>query len=306
MMITAAKSEASSTPAKTAVVTGGTSGIGLQTALGLAAQGFEVVVTGRDRDRGAAAAGAISAAGNRTATFVPIDHSSQADIRRGAGALRQRLEQLDVLVNNVGGLYAQRWETVDGIEATWAMSHLASVVLTEELLPLLIDSAPARIVNVSSTAIRYAGKQAPVEPTHETGRYVGLVVYGQAKLANLVWTFDLSRRLASRGVQVFAADPGGAKTDMTDKVTPAMMPQPMKALFPLFRRFGGFKAPEQAARSTLHAATSVDLNDRTGLLITASSKVAKTPAQAIDPARVQTTVAATQRLIGAGLESPGV
>ncbi|MGW2857627.1 SDR family NAD(P)-dependent oxidoreductase, partial [Streptomyces sp. NPDC001215] len=191
---------------QTAVVTAGTAGIGLETALGLAEAGLEVTVVGRDTERGARAVERINAtAPLHSARFLAADLASLDAVR----ALADRIAAdgpLTVLVNNVGAMFPDRRDSVDGIEATFAVNHLSPYLLTELLLSELRAAAPSRIVNVTSGAIGVAKRVFDaVEPP---GGYYGFHWYGRAKLANLAYTLELAGRLEGTGVSVFAADPG--------------------------------------------------------------------------------------------------
>lgn len=192
---------------KVCLVTGGTSGIGAATARGLARLGATVVIVGRDAERATSRTRQIrEETGNDAIDFLIADLSSQKDIRCLAGEFQSRYERLDVLVNNAGALFMSRAESVDGIEMTLALNHLSYFLLTNLLLDRLKASAPSRIVNVSSTAhtgatIDFDGLQGPV------GRF-GMRAYGQSKLANLLFTYELARRLAGTGVTVNALHPG--------------------------------------------------------------------------------------------------
>ncbi|ANW22493.1 SDR family NAD(P)-dependent oxidoreductase [Streptomyces clavuligerus] len=253
-----------------AVVTAGTGGIGLETAKGLAAQGFTVTVVGRDAQRGARALERIAAvATGGGPAFLAADLSSLREVRALAARLAAE-GPLHILVNNVGAMFPQRQRTVDGIEAGFAVNHLSPYLLTELLLDSLRAGGPSRIVNVSSAAIRVARRTfAAVEPP---GGYYGFHWYGRAKLANLVYTLDLAERLRGSGVTVFAADPGGAATDMTDGTltSPKVVSPPLRLLWPLVRRaFERSTAgpASLAARSSVAAATAPEFAGRTGLLI---------------------------------------
>lgn len=253
-----------------AVVTAGTGGIGLETARGLAACGLAVTVVGRDTERGARAVeriGAVATGGEPR--FVAADLASLGDVRALAARLAAE-GPLKVLVNNVGAMFADRQQTVDGIEATFAVNHLSPYLLTELLLDQLRAGGPSRIVNVSSGAIRAAKRTFDtVEPP---GGYYGFHWYGRAKLANLAYTLDLAERLRGSGITVFAADPGGAATDLTHGTmrSPKIVSPALRLLWPLVRRtFERSTAgpASVAARSSIVAATDASLDGRTGLLI---------------------------------------
>lgn len=189
------------------LVTGATSGIGYETALGLARMGARTGIVGRDSARTRAAAEAIRAAvpGARVDTFV-ADLSSQAEIRRLAAEVRALYPNLHVLVNNAGAIFDRRQTTADGLERTWALDHLAYMLLSLDLLDLLKASAPARIVNVASAA-HVRGRIAFDDIGHAR-RYAPLAVYSQAKLGNVLFTAALARRLDGTGVTVNALHPG--------------------------------------------------------------------------------------------------
>ncbi|MDH6114133.1 NAD(P)-dependent dehydrogenase (short-subunit alcohol dehydrogenase family) [Kitasatospora sp. MAP12-15] len=253
-----------------AVVTAGTGGIGLETAKGLAEHGFAVTVVGRSAERGASAVQQIAAVATGPAPrFVAADLAALDQVRALAAHLAAE-GPLDVLVNNVGAMFAQRQQTVDGIEASFAVNHLSPYLLTELLLDQLQAGRPGRIVNVTSGAIKVAKRTFDaVEPP---GGYYGFHWYGRAKLANLAYTLHLAERLHGTGVTVFAADPGGAATDMTNgtMTSPKIVSPALRLLWPLVRRtFERSTAGPAAvaARPSVFAATDASLDGRTGLLI---------------------------------------
>ncbi|HEX8418143.1 MAG TPA: SDR family NAD(P)-dependent oxidoreductase, partial [Methylobacterium sp.] len=188
---------------KSCLVTGATSGIGYETALGLARAGARVGLVGRDAGRAEDSARRIRAdmPGADLDVFV-ADLSNQAEVRRLVGAVRERFSRLDVLVNNAGAIFDKRQLTVDGRERTWALDHLGYVLLTLELLDLLKASAPARIVNVASAA-HNRGK-IDFDDLEGARSYGALKAYSQAKLGNVLFTYALARRLAGSGVTVNA------------------------------------------------------------------------------------------------------
>ncbi|MBA9047782.1 MULTISPECIES: SDR family NAD(P)-dependent oxidoreductase [Streptomyces] len=259
---------------ETAVVTGGTGGIGLETALGLAAAGFAVTVVGRDHVRGAGAVERINAVNPaRPARFLGADLSSLDQVRSLAARIADDHaasgEPLALLVNNIGAMFAER-RILDGVEASFVVNHLSPYLLTELLLPTLRAGAPSRIVNVTSGAVGVAKRDfGAVEPP---GGYYGFHHYGRAKLAHLAYTLDLAARLDGTGVSVFAADPGGAATDMTDGTLtdPRIVSPALRLLWPLVRRrfARSTSGPASvAARSSIAAATDSALTGRTGIVL---------------------------------------
>ncbi len=197
---------------KICLVTGATSGIGAVTAGALARSGATVVLVGRDPGRGAATVDRIRReTGNREVEFRLADLSSQQQVRELAAWFEARYPHLTVLVNNIGALFMRRSESANGIEMTFALNHLASFLLTNLLLDALRAGAPSRIVNVSS----YGHKQGHIDfdDLQAARRYRGIVAYRQSKLANVLFTYELARRLAGTGITVNAVNPGNVATN---------------------------------------------------------------------------------------------
>ncbi|MFJ6818870.1 SDR family NAD(P)-dependent oxidoreductase [Streptomyces niveus] len=269
---------------RTAVVTAGTAGIGLETALGLAAAGFSVTVVGRAAGRGERAVGRINATDPaHPARFLPADLGALDDVRALAGRISS--EPLTVLVNNVGAMFADRRD-LGGVEASFVVNHLSPYLLTELLLPTLTAGAPSRIVNVTTGAV--AAAKRVFDAVEPPGGYYGFHWYGRAKLANLAYTLDLAARLDGTGISVFAADPGGAATDMTNgtMADPKIVSPALRLLWPLVRRKfeRSTSGPAStAARSSITAATDEALTGRTGLVIGAETRPVSPPRGATDP-----------------------
>ena len=185
---------------KTVVVTGGNSGIGFETAAALASMGARVLVTARNADKGRAAVSAIT---QRTGGEGRGPARRLRPGRSGLGAAGSGGDpgagaELDVLVNNAGLVLSERAETVDGYEATFATNHLGPFLLTNLLLDRITASAPSRVVNVASTAHNAARKGIPFDDLQSERHYRGMRVYGQSKLANILFTLELARRLEGR------------------------------------------------------------------------------------------------------------
>ena len=180
---------------KTVVVTGGNSGIGYETSLALSAMGARVIVTARNADKGRSAVAALNdlVDGRAPVQLVVFDLGDLASVRRGAAEILEQAPRLDVLVNNAGLVQSLRNETVDGFETTFAVNHLGPFLLTNLLLDRLVHSSPARIVNVASTAHASARHGMPFDDLQSTGSYRGMRVYGQSKLANILFTLELAR-----------------------------------------------------------------------------------------------------------------
>jgi retinol dehydrogenase 14 len=242
---------------KTVLVTGGTVGIGRATAEGLARLGARVAVTGRDLARAQAAAADIAAVtANPAVDAFAADLSAQAGVRRLARDVLGAYPRLDVLVNNVGGFWARRHLTADGLEYTFALNHLAPFLLTILLLDRLTASAPARVVTVSSGAqalgkIDFGDLQG--ERAYSVQR-----AYNQSKLANVMFTYELARRLAGTGVTATACHPGVARTAFGTEDPTAMM----RAMTLIARPF--MKTPAQAAATPVYLASSPEVEGVTG------------------------------------------
>jgi NAD(P)-dependent dehydrogenase (short-subunit alcohol dehydrogenase family) len=191
-----------------AVVTGGSSGIGLEVVRGLARAGFVTVVVGRDRDRVARAVDSVRRSSPEADVRLgPIaDLSLLAEARRTAAELAQEHPRIQVLVNNAGALFARRATTAEGFERTFALNVLSPLVLTSELLGALRAAAPSRVVNVSSAA--HHGNQVPWDDLQGARSYHGYRQYGRSKLELLLLTRELARVLAGSGVTVNAVHPG--------------------------------------------------------------------------------------------------
>ena len=239
---------------KIAIVTGSNTGIGKATALGLATAGYQVVVAVRDVAKGEAAKAEIVARSkNENVVVMPLDLADLASIRAFAAAFAQRFTRLDVLVNNAGLAPRKRSTTKNGLESTFGVNHVGTALLTLELLPALERTAPSRVVILSS-GLHYRGKMNWDDLQQARGRYDGIRAYNQSKLANVLFTKALARRLAGKGVTVNAVHPGVVATELT-----RAFPKPLMAIFKLF-----LLSPERGAECSLHVATSPDVAAMTG------------------------------------------
>ena len=240
---------------KTVLITGGTGGIGRAAAVGLASMGARVGITGRDRARAGAAAAAIAdESGNPAVDVFVADMSSQAEVRRLADEVLSAYPRLDVLLNNVGGFWAHRHVTADGLEHTFALNHLAPFLLTNLLLDRLVASAPARIVTVSSGA-QSMGK-VDFDDLMGERKYSGSGAYNQSKLANVMFTYELARRLEGTGVTATALHPGLTSTAFSAE-DPAL-----GLLVKILRPF--MKSPARGAETPVYLASSAEVEGVTG------------------------------------------
>jgi retinol dehydrogenase 14 len=242
---------------KSVLVTGGTGGIGRATAIGLAALGARVGITGRDQARTeAAAAGIRAATGSPAVDAFAADMSGQAGVRRLAAQVLDTYPRLDVLVNNAGGFWAHRHVTADGLEHTFALNHLAPFLLTGLLLDRLTASAPARIVTVSSGA--HARGRIDFDDLQGERNYSGQRAYSQSKLANVMFTYELARRLEGTGVTATVCHPGVVATSFGAEDPAAHMAAMTRVARLLM------KAPAQGALTPVYLASSPEVEGITG------------------------------------------
>ncbi|HWE35817.1 MAG TPA: SDR family oxidoreductase [Isosphaeraceae bacterium] len=262
----------SSMKGKVCLVTGATSGIGCATAEALAARGATVVLVGRDAEKTARTAARIrETTGNSAVEYLLADLSSQAEVRRLARDFQGRHDRLHVLINNAGAAFTTRTESVDGIELTLALNHLAYFLLTNLLLDTIKASAPARIVNVASGAHTIVKALDFDDLQASRKKYGSFRVYGHSKLANILFTRELARRLEGTGVTANALHPGLVATNFGAKM-------PAVARF-FFRLFG--LPPEKGARTVIYLATSPGVEGVSGRYFY-KEKEAKPSAGALD------------------------
>ncbi|MBV8444056.1 MAG: SDR family oxidoreductase [Hyphomicrobiales bacterium] len=241
---------------KTVVATGATSGIGEAAALRLAEMGARIVFIARDQRRAGATMQKLEAkAPNLGHRLHLADLSSVAETRRVGAALAESEPRIDVLINNAGAMFSDRRVTPEGLELTFALNHMAYFVLTQALRQNLIASAPARIVSTSSAA--HQGMSLNFDDLESARGYSGLKVYGRSKLANILFTRELARRLAGTGVTANCLHPGVVATRFGDESGGLA-----GWLFPLARTF--FISPEKGADTLVYLASSPDLASVTG------------------------------------------
>jgi NAD(P)-dependent dehydrogenase (short-subunit alcohol dehydrogenase family) len=245
---------------KVCVITGGTDGIGKATAYGLAKQGARLLVQGRDRDKGARAVAEFKArSGNTTIEFLPADFSSLEDVRRLAAEIVQRTPRVDVLLNNAGAMYVKRALSKDGYEMTFAVNHLAPFLLTHLLLPTLKSSSPSRIVTTASNAHRNA--KIPFDDLQITRKYSPMRAYAVSKLANILFTRALAKRLEGTGVTATCLHPGFVRTNFGAN-NDADMSRLWKRIFFLVARFA--RTPEKGAETLIYLASSPEVEGASG------------------------------------------
>ncbi len=261
---------------KICLVTGGTNGIGRATAQALAQMGATVVIVGRDAQKAAQVTEEIRAASdNRDVDWLLADLSSQQDIRRLATEFKTKYSQLHVLLNNAGATFTTRQLSVDGIEMTFALNHLAYFLLTNLLLDTMKASTPARIINVSSDA--HSGGKIEFDNLQGERSYSSFGPYGNSKLANILFTAELARRLEGTGVTVNALHPGLTSTGF-GRNNPGFLMKVMGAVIPLIAR-----SPEKGAGTSIYLASSPEVQSITGKYFV-DRKVTQPAPQAADMA----------------------
>ncbi len=249
------------TNGKVCLVTGATSGMGKVTARALAQMGATVIVVGRNPEKCATTVNQIKQeTGNSAVEFMVADLSSQAEIRQLAQRFKGQHQHLHVLVNNAGAWINKRQESVDGIEMTFALNHLGCFLLTNLLLDVLKASAPARIINVSSHG--HAKGRMDFDDLQLQQSYGGMQAYRQSKLANVLFTYELARRLEGTGVIANAVNPGLVATRFGFNNLGFI---PDRFIDPLIRLYGllGTTA-EQGAQTSIYLATSPEVEGISG------------------------------------------
>ncbi len=240
------------------MITGATSGIGRATAVGLAGRGADLVLVCRDLERGNDTRREIrERTGSESVELLQADLASQAEIRKLAADFLASDRPLHVLVNNVGVVHARHSRTVDGIETTFAVNHLAPFLLTNLLLERIRSSAPARIVNVGSEAYRAGGALDFDDLSHER-RFRPWTVYGRSKLANLLFTLELAARLEASGVTVNCLHPGGIASGLGVNRSPLLGLIARVVVHPFL------KTPEQGADTPIWLVSSDEVADVSG------------------------------------------
>jgi NAD(P)-dependent dehydrogenase (short-subunit alcohol dehydrogenase family) len=274
---------------KTIVATGATSGIGEVAALELAGMGARVVIVARDEDRAKATMRKLESKAPGLGHRVHLaDLSSMAEARRVGTAIAASEPRIDVLINNAGAMFAERRVTPEGLELTFALNHMAYFVLTQALREKLIASAPARIVSTASTA--HQGASLDFNDLQSAKGYGGLKVYGRSKLANILFTRELARRLAGTGVTANCLHPGVVATRFGDASGGWA-----GRVIPLLRPF--FLSPEKGADTIVYLASSPEVEKTTGDYFV-KRKIAEPSAAARDDAAAKRLWEASEKLAG--------
>jgi NAD(P)-dependent dehydrogenase (short-subunit alcohol dehydrogenase family) len=273
------------------VITGATSGIGLAAAERLAADGARLTLVGRDRARGERALARLKARAPQAAVeFRAADLSVMEEVRRLGDALAA-LPRIDVLVNNAGAIFDRRAETADGLERTFALNHMGYFLLSVRLLETLTASAPARIVNVASEAHR--GAALDFDDLQNAKRFSGWLAYRRSKLANILFTRELGRRLAGTGVTANCLHPGFVASGFGDRNGPLL-----RLGLGLAKRAMGLM-PAEGADTVVFLALSPEVADRSGGYFERRREIAPSAA-ARDDAAARRLWQASEAIAGLG------
>ena len=242
---------------KLCMVTGATAGIGYCTALEIAKMGGETIIIGRNESKCVTTVQKIKEqSGNDSVQYLVADLSSQTQIRTIARKFYEENDRLDVLVNNAGGFFLRRQMSVDGIEMTFALNHLAYFLLTNLLMDAIKASPSGRVVNVSSGSHQH--KHLDFNNLHLAKFYNPMEAYGRSKLANVLFTYELSRRLVGTSVTANALTPGMVATDIWKKVNRWLTPM----INPVIQRIA--QTPLEGAQTSIYLATSPDVEGISG------------------------------------------
>jgi NAD(P)-dependent dehydrogenase (short-subunit alcohol dehydrogenase family) len=256
---------------KVCLVTGATSGIGQVAAIELARRGAHIVIVGRSVEKCASTQAQIRATrSDAIVDTLVTDLSSLAETKRLAEQVRERYPRLDVLLNNAGAMFWNRSESVDGIEKTFALNHLSYFVLTNHLLPVLKQSAPARIVNVASDA--HKGVSINFDDFQFKQKYSGWKAYQQSKLANILFTYELAKRIEGMGVTANTLHPGFVLTNFLQVFRDAPAGWLINALAPLVAI-----SPERGARTSIYLASSPEVEGVSGRYFVKEKPVVSSP-----------------------------
>ncbi len=271
---------------KTVLITGGSAGIGKATAVELGARGARLVLLCRDLDKAGGARGEVLArTPGAQVDLIALELGSLRSVRTAAEQVLAAYPRIDVLINNAGVFPPRLEHTEDGFEKQIGVNHLGHFLLTQLLLERLVASAPARVVHVSS--MMHAGGKIDFASFRTPAKYSSMAAYRQSKLANILYSNELARRLAGRGVTSNALHPGGVATEITRD-----SPLWMRVAFKIIGA-----SPEKGARTSVQLASSPDVAERSGEYFV-SGKAAQTDPLAQDPALARALWDESAKLVG--------
>lgn len=282
---------------KIVLITGGTGGIGKQTALTLAKMGAQVVISGRSQTSGEVAVQELKqVSGSQQIDLLLADISTRQGVRSLAGQFNQRYERLDVLINNAGLAAPKRELTADGIESDFAVNVLAPYLLTNLLKGSLNASPAARVISLTGGE---AKGQIELDNLQAERSFSGLSTYSHAKLVLMAVMYEFAQRTHGTKMTVNVCYPGQASTQMTRSVTSEMLPSFMRLLWPLFKRVAredGGQSAAKASRSSVYLATSVEVAGISGQYFDTNCKMVAWPKAVMDQETRQKIWTITERL----------
>ncbi|QPC99035.1 SDR family NAD(P)-dependent oxidoreductase [Qipengyuania soli] len=253
---------------KTALVTGGYSGLGLETARAMAVKGAHVILSGRDATKLSAAADEIATATGAKVDTLVCDLASLASVRSATDEANRRFDKIDLLINNAGVMACPLDRTADGFEMQFGTNHLGHFLFTNRLVPLLEKGDHPRIVNLSSRGHHFDGVHFD-DPNYDSREYEKWTAYGQSKTANVLFSVGLEQRLSDRGIHAYAVHPGGIQTNLGRHMTEDDMKWMMDRIRKNSEQSGapaqGFKTIPQGAATSCWAATADELEGAGGL-----------------------------------------
>jgi len=280
---------------KTILITGGTSGLGLVSALELARLGATVIIHGRSKEKCKRTVSDIRAQiPDANLDYLLADLASLAQVKAMANSCLESYQRLDVLINNAGAMFVKRKLSQDGFEMTFAVNHLSHFLLTNLLLQLILDTAnfqgEARIINVSSGAHRNAGLD--FNDLHfEIGYGTGMKAYGRSKLANLLFSLELEKRLTGTSATVNSLHPGLVATNMASNNSP-IIGWASRLIGPVFAL-----SPEQGAQTTIYLASSPEVIGHSGGYYYEQQRIEPNPA-ALDFTSAQRLWKVSEDMVG--------
>ncbi|PIK56141.1 putative retinol dehydrogenase 13-like isoform X3 [Apostichopus japonicus] len=282
---------------KTVLITGANTGIGKETAIDLAKRGAKIIIACRSVPKAEAAqAEIIEFSGNRNVSVMELDLASLESIRQCAEKINKELSRLDIIINNAGVMTCPRWMTKDGFELQFGTNHLGHFLFTNLLLDLIKKSSPARIVNLSSMA--HQNGDIHFDDLMLEKDYTPLKSYCQSKLANVLFSRELARRLEGTSVTTYSVHPGGVDTELQRHMTTSWpwLGIPLAILGPFVRRFM-VKSAVEGAQTTIHCAVDEKAGQETGLYYS-DCKVKKPLPKAEDEAIARKLWEVSAELVG--------
>jgi retinol dehydrogenase 14 len=275
---------------KVVLITGATSGIGRETSIGLAKLGAQVVMLVRNEEKGAAMVREIKKrTGNDQSSIILCDLASFSSVRRAAQEFRSKNQRLDVLIDNAGLIIGKRRVTVDGLEQTFQVNHLSHFLLTNLLLDVLKESAPSRIVVVSSKA--HEGAHLDFDDLMVNKDYSAFKAYGRSKLANILFCFELARRLEGSGVTANCLHPGVIRTHFGRGLGG------MAEIYPILYPF--MKSPRTGAITSIYLASSPEVSNTSGKYFS-GKKVQESSKESMDKDMARRLWDESEKLTGLG------